>query len=183
MSTETILPDIGFSREQKEYLQGYFTGLACSGMIPFVGHLPDGRITNMPAPGLVNGAAEPAAPAEETVYGTPVSDLCEQELWKLEQHGLDVWDKLVAHADEDKFPNKPDTFRFRYHGLFYVAPAQKSFMLRCRIPAGEMTSMQLRGLADLAQEWGGGYADITTRANFQVREIAPRNMVKCLLKL
>ena len=46
-----------------------------------------------------------------------------------------------------------------------------------------MTSIQLRGLADLAEEWGGGYADITTRANFQVREIAPRNMVKCLLKL
>ena len=106
-----------------------------------------------------------------------------RKLWKLEQHGLDVWDKLVAHANEDKFPDKEDTFRFRYHGLFYVAPAQKSFMLRCRIPAGEMTSMQLRGLADLAEEWGGGYADITTRANFQVREIAPRNMVKCLLKL
>jgi len=183
MSTETILPDTGFSRQQKEYLQGYFAGLACSGMIPFVGHLPDGRITNMPAPGLENGAAEPAAEAEETVYGTPVSDLCEQELWKLEQHGLDVWDKLVAHANEDKFPDKQDTFRFRYHGLFYVAPAQKAFMLRCRIPAGEMTSIQLRGLADLAEEWGGGYADITTRANFQVREIAPRNMVKCLLKL
>jgi ferredoxin-nitrite reductase len=184
MNTETILPDVPFTREQKEYLQGYFAGLACNGMIPFVGHLPDGRITNVSAPGLVNSAAEPATPAEEkTVYGTPVSDLCEQELWKLEQHGLDVWDKLLAHANEDKFPDKPDTFRFRYHGLFYVAPAQKSFMLRCRIPAGELTSMQLRGLADIAEEWGGGYADITTRANFQIREIAPRKMVKCLLKL
>jgi ferredoxin-nitrite reductase len=184
MNTETILPDVPFTREQKEYLQGYFAGLACNGMIPFVGHLPDGRITNVSAPGLVNSAAEPATPAQEkTVYGTPVSDLCEQELWKLEQHGLDVWDKLLAHANEDKFPDKPDTFRFRYHGLFYVAPAQKSFMLRCRIPAGELTSMQLRGLADIAEEWGGGYADITTRANFQIREIAPRNMVKCLLKL
>jgi ferredoxin-nitrite reductase len=184
MNTETILPDVPFTREQKEYLQGYFAGLACNGMIPFVGHLPDGRITNVSAPGLVNSAVEPATPAQEkTVYGTPVSDLCEQELWKLEQHGLDVWDKLLAHANEDKFPDKPDTFRFRYHGLFYVAPAQKSFMLRCRIPAGELTSMQLRGLADIAEEWGGGYADITTRANFQIREIAPRNMVKCLLKL
>ena len=184
MNTETILPDVPFTREQKEYLQGYFAGLACNGMIPFVGHLPDGRITNVSAPGLVNSAAEPATPAQEkTVYGTPVSDLCEQELWKLEQHGLDVWDKLLAHANEDKFPDKPDTFRFRYHGLFYVAPAQKSFMLRCRIPAGELTSMQLRGLADIAEEWGGGYADITTRANFQIREIAPRKMVKCLLKL
>jgi ferredoxin-nitrite reductase len=184
MSTETILADIGFSREQKEYLQGYFQGLACSGMTPFVGHLPNGRITNMPEPGLVNHAAEAPAPAEEeTVYGTPVSDLCEHEIWKLEQHGLDVWDKLIAHANENKFPDKPDTFRFRYHGLFYVAPAQNSFMLRCRIPAGELTSIQLRGLADIAEEWGGGYADLTTRANFQIREIAPRNMVKCLLKL
>jgi ferredoxin-nitrite reductase len=184
MSTETILPDVPFSREQKEYLQGFFAGLACNGMIPFVGHLPDGRITNVPEPGLVNSAAEVATPAEEkTVYGTPVSDLCEQELWKLEQHGLDAWDKLLAHANEDRFPDKPDTFRFRYHGLFHVAPAQKSFMLRCRIPAGELTSAQLRGLADIAEEWGGGYADITTRANFQIREIAPRNMVKCLFKL
>jgi ferredoxin-nitrite reductase len=184
MNTETILPDVPFSREQKEYLQGFFAGLACNGMIPFVGHLPDGRITNVPEPGLINSAAELATPAEEkTVYGTPVSDLCEQELWKLEQHGLDAWDKLLAHANEDRFPDKPDTFRFRYHGLFHVAPAQKSFMLRCRIPAGELTSAQLRGLADIAEEWGGGYADITTRANFQIREIAPRNMVKCLFKL
>jgi ferredoxin-nitrite reductase len=183
MNIETALPDIEFNRQQKEYLQGYFAGLACSGMAPFVGHLPDGRMTNVPAPGLVNSAADPETSAGKTFYGTPVSDLCEQEHWKLEQHGLEVWDKLIAHADEDKFPDKPDTFRFRYHGLFYVAPAQKSFMLRCRIPAGELTSMQLRGLADVAEEWGGGYADITTRANFQVREIAPRNMVKCLFKL
>jgi ferredoxin-nitrite reductase len=183
MNIETALPDIEFNRQQKEYLQGFFAGLACSGMAPFVGHLPDGRMTNVPAPGLVNSAADPETSEGKTFYGTPVSDLCEQEHWKLEQHGLDVWDKLIAHAAEDKFPDKPDTFRFRYHGLFYVAPAQKSFMLRCRIPAGELTSMQLRGLADVAEEWGGGYADITTRANFQVREIAPRNMVKCLFKL
>ena len=97
---------------------------------------------------LVLALASVAPAAEEkTVYGTPVSDLCEQELWKLVQHGLDIWDKLLAHANEDKFPDKPDTFRFRYHGLFYVAPAQISFMLRCRIPAGELTSAQLRGLA------------------------------------
>jgi ferredoxin-nitrite reductase len=132
---------------------------------------------------LENRAAEPELPAEKDVYGTPVEDLCEQEIWKLEQHGLDVWDKLVAHAEQDKFPDKPDTFRFRYHGLFYVAPAQNAFMLRCRIPAGELTSAQMRGLADIAEQWGGGYADITTRANIQIREIPPRHIVKCLLKL
>jgi ferredoxin-nitrite reductase len=136
MSTEAVLPDYAFNLQQKEYLQGLFAGLASGGLRTFVGHLPDGRITNIPAPGLEN-RAEPEPSDEKTVYGTPVSDLCEQEIWKLEQHGLDTWDKLVAHAEQDKFPDKADTFRFRYHGLFYVAPAQNAFMLRCRIPAGE----------------------------------------------
>jgi ferredoxin-nitrite reductase len=183
MSTEAALPDYAFNLQQKEYLQGLFAGLASGGLRTFVGHLPDGRITNVPAPGLENRAAESDPSEEKTVYGTPVSDLCEQEIWKLEQHGLDTWDKLVAHAEQDKFPDKADTFRFRYHGLFYVAPAQDAFMLRCRIPAGELSAFQMRGLADIAEEWGGGYADITTRANIQIREIPPRHMVKCLLKL
>lgn len=176
-----VLPDLGFTPEQKEYLQGFFAGLACR--LPFAGHLQDGRITNLPAPGIVNRAAEPETSAGKAVYGTPVSELCQQELWKLEQHGLDIWDKLIAHAASDKFPDQADTFRFRYHGLFYVAPAQDSFMLRCRVPAGELTGAQLCGLAEIAEQWGGGYADITTRANIQIREIPPRHIVKCLLKL
>ena len=183
MSAEAILPDYAFNLEQKEYLQGLFAGLASGGLRTFVGHLPDGRITNVPAPGLENRAAEFEPPRQKTVHGTPVEDLCQQEIWKLEQHGLDTWDKLVAHAEQDKFPDKPDTFRFRYHGLFYVAPAQNAIMLRCRIPAGELTAFQMRGLADIAEQWGGGYADITTRANIQIREIPPRYMVKCVLKL
>jgi ferredoxin-nitrite reductase len=183
------MPDLGFDRQQQQWLQGYFAGLsAVHGGLPFVGHMPGGLITNQPAPGITNAAepprsAEPAVLAEQSVYGTPVSELCEQELWKLEQHGLDAWDKLLQHADEDKFPDKADTFRFRYHGLFYVAPAQNAMMLRCRIPAGELTAAQLRGLADIAEQWGGRYAHVTTRANIQIREIAPRNMVKTILKL
>jgi ferredoxin-nitrite reductase len=183
MSTEAVFPDYAFNLQQKEYLQGLFAGIVSSGLKTFVGHLPDGRITNAPESGLENLAAERKTTSVQTVHGTPIEDLCEQEIWKLEQHGLDTWDKLVVHAEQDKFPDKADTFRFRYHGLFYVAPAQNAFMLRCRIPAGELTSAQMRGLADIAEEWGGGYADITTRANIQIREIAPRNMVKCLLKL
>ena len=171
----------GFTDEQKEYLQGFFAGVSARKLNPFVGFLPDGRITAAPAPGLENQALEKNT--EETVFGTPVSELCEQEVWKLEQHGLDTWDKLLAHAEENRFPDKADTFRFRYHGLFYVAPTQNSFMLRCRIPAGQLTAMQLRGLATIADDWGVGYADITTRANIQIREIAPKHLVKVLLKV
>ena len=180
MSSQVVTE--GFTDEQKEYLQGFFAGLSARKFAPFVGTLPDGLITASSAPGLKNEAAA-AGSSEQTVFGTPVSDLCEQEIWKLEQHGLDIWDKLLAHATENRFPDKADTFRFRYHGLFYVAPNQNSFMLRCRVPGGQLNGLQLRGLANIADDWGAGYADLTTRANIQIREIAPKHLVKVLLKL
>jgi ferredoxin-nitrite reductase len=171
-----------FTEEQKEYLQGFFAGVMARAVSPFVGQLPGGKFTAQASPGIPNLATRPIA-EEQTVFGTPISDLCEQEIWKLEQHGLDIWDKLLAHAEENKFPDKADTFRFRYHGLFYVAPAQDAFMLRCRVPAGQLTAEQFRGLSEIAEDWGKGYADITTRANIQIREIAPKHIVKVLLKL
>ena len=173
------MPTNEFTPVQKEYLQGFLAGVAARGHAPFVGEIGDGRLTATPGPGQPNLAA----PAEETVHGTPLADVTKQELWKRELHGLDAWDRLLRHTEENKFPDEADTFRFRYHGLFYVAPAQNSFMLRCRIPAGELTSAQLRGLADIADEWGNGKSAVTTRANIQIREIKPKNLVNVLTKL
>src|SRR5260221_12722310 len=98
-----------FTDEQNEYLQGFFAGLSARKLNPFVGTLSGGRITATPVPGLENQAA-PEPSTEETVFGTPVSDLCEQEVWKLEQHGLDSWDTLLAHAEGNRSQNKSDTF-------------------------------------------------------------------------
>jgi ferredoxin-nitrite reductase len=168
-----------FTPEQKEYLAGFMAGMAQRGFTPFVGATGDGKITATPE----QAGENLAAPRKEMVFGTPVSELCKQERWKLEENPLDIWDKLLAHAEQDRFPDEADTFRFRYHGLFYVAPAQNAFMLRCRVPAGELTSAQLGGLADIADKYGKGYADITTRANLQIREIAPRDIVKALTRL
>ena len=151
------------------------------GFAPFVGRTASGALTGTPAPGLSNDAA-PAA-GEQSVQGTPVSELNKQELWKLEQDGLDTWDRLLKLADEDRLPDEKDTFYLRYHGMFYVGPAQESLMMRCRVPAGELSAGQLEALAQIAEDWGGGRVDITTRANVQVREIAPRNMAKVLLRL
>src|SRR5262245_4214859 len=168
-----------FTAEQKEYLAGFMAGVAQRGLVPYVGATGTGQLTADPAQGGPNLAAV----REESVFGTPRTDLCKQELWKLDENPLDIWDKLLAHAEQNKLPDEADTFRFRYHGLFNVAPAQNAFMLRCRIPAGELTSEQMFGLADIAEHWGGGFADITTRSNIQIRQIAPRNIVNVLTKL
>ncbi|HWA86392.1 MAG TPA: NirA family protein [Opitutus sp.] len=175
MSTAAA-PTAGFTPEQKQYLEGFLAALAAQA--PFVGQTADGRITAAPGP-----AANLAAPPGDTVFGTPLGELSKPERWKYEENPLDIWEKLVAHADAGKFPDEADTFRFKFHGLFHVAPAQDSFMLRLRVPAGELTSAQLHGLADMAAEWGGGYAHVTTRANLQIREFRPRDIVRVLIRL
>ena len=169
-----------FSPDQKEYLQGFMAGVLASGQYAYVGATAGGQLTGTPGAAVTGNLA---APTEDNVFGTPLADLSKPERWKHEQNGLDVWEKLVAHANADKFPDEADTFRFKFHGLFYVAPAQDSFMMRLRIPAGELSSHQLRGLADLADEIGNGGADITTRANLQLREMKPRSIVRALTRV
>ncbi len=169
-----------FSAEQKEFLAGLMAGLAQRQIYPYVGVLPTNGLLTADA---LAGGPNQAAPPEETIFGTPLGDVTKQELWKHELHGLEAWDRLLQHADQNKFPDEADQFRFRYHGLFYVAPAQNSFMMRARIPAGELTSTQLIGLAQIADDFGNGRAAITTRSNLQIREIAPKDLVHVVTKL
>jgi len=169
MQSNPAEPPGAFTPEQKEYLAGLMAGIAQRNLASFVGR----------AEGERNLAATP----QETIFGTPLADVTKQELWKHEEHPLDGWDRILDHAEAGKFPNEEDTYRFRNFGMFYVAPAQKSFMLRCRIPAGELTAVQLRGLAGIADDFGGGKASITTRANIQIREIAPQDLVQTFTRL
>ena len=86
-----------------------------------------------------------------------------------------------VRAEAGQFPKGIDVFLTKYQGLFYVAPAQDSFMCRLRIPNGILSAWQMRGLADAADSFGGGYADVTTRANLQIREIGAAHAVDMLL--
>lgn len=167
-----------FTPAQKEYLQGFMAGVLANA--PFVGHTAAATLTADPAQAVTGNLA---APAPATVFGTPVEDLCPPERWKLEEDPLDLWEKLCAHAAADRFPDEADTFRFKFHGLFHVAPAQDSFMLRLRLPAGIITAPQVRGLAALADELGNGCADLTTRANLQLREFRPRAIIDVLTRI
>jgi ferredoxin-nitrite reductase len=176
MTNNTVIDSAEFTTEQKEYLQGFFAGIGQRGLIPFVGHTADGLITSDPTSCLPNQAAE----AEPLWFNTPVSDLSREERWKLEQDPLTIWDKLLQYSNQNQSPTEEDRFRIKYFGLFHVAPAQDSFMLRLRVPGGILTTHQLRGLAQMAQDWGSGRADLTTRSNLQIREFQPKDIVRVL---
>lgn len=167
-----------FTTEQQEYLKGFFAGVTQSGDFGsvFVGETANGLITASATDASTNQASP-------TVHGVSINDLCKEERIKYEEHGLDIWDKLLDNAARNKFPEGGDVFRYKFHGLFYVSPAQESLMLRCRIPGCVLRADQLEGLADIAEDWGGKYAHVTTRGNIQIREIMPKDSVEVLLKL
>lgn len=71
-------------------------------------------------------------------------------------------------------------------GLFYATPALDGNIYRLRTPGGITTSAQCRAIASLAEKQGDGYAQITNRANWQIRGIEnnlTENIVTSLQKL
>ncbi len=99
--------------------------------------------------------------------------LTREEEAKRAKHPFDMWDEIAANAARGEFPKGTDVFLYKFHGLFHVAPTQDSFMLRLRNPNGMLDAAKLRAVAAIAEDFGGGYAHVTTRSNLQVREIAP----------
>jgi ferredoxin-nitrite reductase len=159
-----------FSPEQKRYLEGFTSGLQIARV---------GRALGKPATQVPAGPdAEHIAAQDRTVAAG--GKLNDQEKFKREQHPFDAYGRLKELAANNTPPKPADNFRWRYYGLFYVAPAQDSYMCRLRIPNGIVKHWQLAGLADLAERYGGGYSHVTTRANFQIREIEPKNAVALL---
>ena len=173
MKIESLSVD--FTDEQKRYLEGFTTGLQ-------VGRVGRGI-------GLAGGTV-PASKVEPEPIG-PDADhfkaqdrflasgkkLADQERFKREQHPFDAYERLKEQAANNTPPPGPDNFRWRYFGLFYVAPAQDSYMCRLRIPNGILKHWQFAAVADLAERYAGGYSHITTRANIQLREIPPKHTV------
>jgi ferredoxin-nitrite reductase len=161
-----------FSSDQKRYLEGFVSGIQAG---KFAG-------------GVAKPADEPIGPdaphfkaQNETVARG--GKLADQEKWKRAEHPFDAYQRFKAQAAKGEYPKPEDNFRWRYFGLYYVAPAQNSYMCRLRIPNGILTHWQFAGMADVAERLGGGYSHVTTRANLQIREVTAENAIPVIEKI
>src|SRR3954452_12030272 len=136
-----------FTPEQKRYLEGFTAGLQIA--------RPGSRAGTV--------ASEPSGPDAEHVRAQDRvlkagGKLSDPEKFKRELHPFDAYGRLKQQAAENAAPKADDNFRWRFFGLFYCAPTQKSYMCRLRIPNGIMTHWQFAGVADLAERYAGGYS-------------------------
>lgn len=160
-----------FTDEQRRYLEGFVSGMqarrAAQGLQPLAG---------------TGGPAAPSGPDKEHLAAMARLEaqgkkLSPEEKAKREEHPFDAYARFKTESANGQFPKGADNFRWRFHGLFYVAPTQNSYMCRLRIPNGILNHWQFAGVAELAEKLGGGYTHATTRANLQIREIMPKNAV------
>jgi ferredoxin-nitrite reductase len=161
-----------FTPDQKRYLEGFASGLNAARTARGKGAGGSGQ-SDKTGPDAIHFQAQ----EQVLAAGGKLSD---QEKFKRDLHPFDGYERLKDQARKNEPPKPADNFRWRFYGLFYVAPAQNSYMCRLRIPNGIVKHWQLSSLADLAEKYAGGYSHVTTRANLQMREVEPKNAVALL---
>jgi ferredoxin-nitrite reductase len=150
--------------DQSNYLDGFFAGVQQRAVV-FADLFPS------VAPALAD--KEP----DEEIRVTA------EERIKNEEHPLDSFYRLEENARANKAPDKEETFRFKWEGLFFLTPVKEAFMARLRIPGGQLKSFQMRELASIADDLTSGYVQITTRANFQMRLIKSKDTTEFLRRV
>jgi ferredoxin-nitrite reductase len=174
-----------FSPEQQAYLQGLLLGTDVARKIrnlPVISGSgigiaqPQTTSVQLGAQGISINQHMPKIHVEaQQRFEAAGKTLVAEEKAKRDKNWVEVWSEIGERASKGEYPKGTDVFMSKYHGLFFVAPSQNSFMCRMRLPGGVLRSDQLMGLADISDRYAGGYADITTRANFQLREIQANN--------
>ena len=178
------MDDTGFSVEQQDYLKGFMAGVEARRATLGLKLAPAGGAA---ATGVAAKAENGQPEDEQAEAWRRTTDaggrLTAEEEAKRRHHPLDRSDEVAARAQGGVFPKGMDVFLTKWQGLFYVAPNQNGFMCRLRMPGGILGAHQMRGLAALSERCAGGYADVTTRANLQLREIPAAKAMEVLWAL
>src|SRR5262249_50387182 len=93
------------------------------------------------------------------------------EEMKQQKDGLDALEDILRLAPANNWQemSEDDKQRAKWYGLFFRKQTPGHFMLRLRHKAGRCNARQLRVIADLSDEFGRGFCDLTTRQQIQLR--------------
>lgn len=91
------------------------------------------------------------------------------EFVKLQKDGLDIIRNIIEKYAVEGYDSIPadDLDLFKWAGVYQQKPRAGYFMMRVRINTGIMSTRQARAIADIAELYGRGLVDITTRQAVQ----------------
>ena len=104
------------------------------------------------------------------------------ELTKASKNVMDVYDELenIAAAGHEALSKEDSAYFLKCFGLFDKGDY---FMLRVRIPIGQLNNEQAVRIGEVAKKYGDDYIDISTRMQIVLRYIKIENIAKVLQEL
>ena len=100
---------------------------------------------------------------------------------KRAKDGLDVWQDIFNYAKTGYASIPEEDFgRMRWYGIYQQKPNEGHFMWRIKLPGGRVTTPQMREIGALANAYGRGIADVTTRQDIQLHWLSIENFPDCL---
>ncbi len=105
---------------------------------------------------------------------------------KLAKDGYDVLADIIRYSeagDYDAIEADDLEARFKWFGVYRQRPNVGHFMLRIKLPGGQVTPAQLRGIANLTDRYARGFGDITTRQTIQLHWITIQDLKPIFLEL
>ena len=145
-------------------------GTGCGSCKPEVQLILELACQGLAEPAVLEAGTEVSEPPFVAPDGQVVVTLNKIERYKSEKDGLDIVPEVPRLAEDgwEKI-GEGDRERLKWAGVFFRRQTPGRFMMRVRISNGLTNASQIRALAEITQEFGVGYADITTRQQIQLR--------------
>ncbi len=103
---------------------------------------------------------------------------------KRNKDGLDVWDDILRYSKLGYEAIDPEDLElFKWYGIYRQKPNVGHFMMRLRLPNGEVSAHQLLIVAELMERYARGYGDVTTRQNIQLHWLTIEDLPYILSRL
>ena len=98
------------------------------------------------------------------------------EITKDLKNPMDVYAKLeeIAAAGYESLSKEDSSYFLKCFGLFDKG---EDFMLRVRVPAGQLSNEEAMCIADVAKKYADDYIDISTRMQIVLRYIKIENII------
>jgi ferredoxin-nitrite reductase len=93
------------------------------------------------------------------------------EVMKAAKDGLDCLPDIHKYAGSGNWEEmtEDDKQRFKWYGVFFRKQTPGNFMMRLRMTCGFSNAAQFRVMADISDEYGKSFCDLTTRQQVQLR--------------
>ncbi len=107
------------------------------------------------------------------------------EKMKQNRNALEAIEKIKEYAKNgyDSIPDEDKKYFLKCFGIYDRPKTPGLFMIKLRIPGGQLNSIQAKTIGEISKEFGRDYMDLTTRAQIELRYIRIEDIPEILDRL